>query len=47
MSMIVHNGETQGKKETLFAYIDHFTKVVVAFKGTCESLKYLIFERGL
>lgn len=33
------SGVTQGKKETLHAYIDHFTKVAIAIEGSDESLK--------
>ncbi|KAI5440599.1 hypothetical protein KIW84_010181 [Lathyrus oleraceus] len=45
--MVALSGVTQGKKETLRAYFDRFTKVVVAIEGTNESLKCLIFEKGL
>lgn len=45
--MVALSGVTQGKKETLRAYFDWFTKVVVAIEGTNESLQCLIFEKGL
>lgn len=44
VSMATLNRVTQGKKETLQAYIDWFTKVGVAIGGTNESIKYWIFK---
>lgn len=38
-TMLVLNGVMQGKKDTLHAYIDHFTKAEVVMGGSNESLK--------
>lgn len=45
--MVALSGVTQGKKETLHAYIDRFTEVDVVVKEIDESLKCWIFQRGL
>lgn len=37
--MVVFSGIKQDKKETLCAYINRFTKMVVAVEGSDESLK--------
>lgn len=36
-----------GNKESLRAYIDHFTKVTVEMGGSDESLKCWVFKNGL
>lgn len=45
--MVVLNRVTQGKKKTLHAYIDRFTKVAVVVGGSNESLKCRIFKKAL
>lgn len=44
--MGILSGITQGNKENLHEYIDCFTKVVMAIRGSDESLKHWIFEKG-
>lgn len=41
------SGVSKKKKETMHAYIGHFTKVIVAVGGTNDKLKCRMFKKGL